>query len=795
MININKKVKTKSAVNPAHTKISLKSADEQDDFAEKIFNTVREPLILLDKEFNVVNASRSFYNFFKVTSNETLGRLFYDLGNHQWNIPKLRELLEKILSQNITFEKFEVEHNFTSIGKRVLLLDARQIERGPGKEKIILLAIEDITENKLAEEELQKSNKKYLGIFENIQDVYFETSIDGTLLEISPSISNVLKGKYRRDDLIGKSMNDLYSDANERKVFLSALQQQGNVADYQITLKNSGGLLIPCSIYAKILFDDKGNPKKIVGSLRDITKRKSAEEALEHERNLFQTLLDNVPDLIYFKDADGRYLLNNRNHLLSLGNKNQEEVIGKTSFDFDPHELAQQYYNDEMHVVQSGKPLFDKEELALRRDTGEQRWHLTSKIPLIDKDGNVKGIVGISRDITKSKRAEEELQKSDNKLKEAMKIAKLGTWDYDVFLDQFTFNDQFYTLFNTTVEREGGYNMSSSHYTQKFVQPDDMSMVGAEIQKSLETTDPNYFVHIDHRIIRADGGVGYITVFIRSEKDVNGRTVKTHGVNQDITERKRAEKEIEEINRHLGELNKTKDKLFSIIAHDLRNPFITILGFCEILQTEFVQLTEDEKLSYITEMKKSAEISYALLQNLLQWSRSQTGHIEFAPQKIDLLKIIKDNIKLVKTSAERKEIDISYKIPESANIIIADEDMLNSIIRNLLTNALKFTMRSGKIEIAVVELQEFVKICVSDTGVGMNEEVRKNLFRLDATHSTVGTDNEAGTGLGLILCKEFVERHGGKIWAESELGKGSKFFFTLKSNFTKTSDSKPDTIM
>ena len=121
--------------------------------------------------------------------------------------------------------------------------------------------------------------------------------------------------------------------------------------------------------------------------------------------------------------------------------------------------------------------------------------------------------------------------------------------------------------------------------------------------------------------------------------------------------------------------------------------------------------------------------------------------------------------------------------------------MLNSIIRNLLTNALKFTMRSGKIEIAVVELQEFVKICVSDTGVGMNEEVRKNLFRLDATHSTVGTDNEAGTGLGLILCKEFVERHGGKIWAESELGKGSKFFFTLKSNFTKTSDSKPDTIM
>src|SRR3989339_1159705 len=156
----NKKGKRKSVDTPSRTKVKLKSADEVSEFAENIINTVREPLLLLDKELRVVKASRSFYDFFEVNSDETIGNLIYDLGNHQWNIPKLRELLETILPEKTTFDNYEVEHDFSTIGKRIMLLNARNIQRRSGKEQIILLAIEDITERKEIEAGLEKTRKE-----------------------------------------------------------------------------------------------------------------------------------------------------------------------------------------------------------------------------------------------------------------------------------------------------------------------------------------------------------------------------------------------------------------------------------------------------------------------------------------------------------------------------------------------------------------------------------------------------------------------------------------------------------
>ena len=160
MVKINKKKATKSTNDPSPLEIKLNSSDEDSQFAENIINTVREPLIVLDQDLKVVTASRSFYDFFKVNPDETIGTLIYDLGNQQWNIPKLKELLETILPEKASFENYEVEHNFPTIGKRIMLLNARQIERAFGKEKIILLAIEDITESKRSEVKIKKFNKE-----------------------------------------------------------------------------------------------------------------------------------------------------------------------------------------------------------------------------------------------------------------------------------------------------------------------------------------------------------------------------------------------------------------------------------------------------------------------------------------------------------------------------------------------------------------------------------------------------------------------------------------------------------
>lgn len=228
----------------------------------------------------------------------------------------------------------------------------------------------------------------------------------------------------------------------------------------------------------------------------------------------------------------------------------------------------------------------------------------------------------------------------------------------------------------------------------------------------------------------------------------------------------------------LNQLCETKDKFFSIIAHDLKNPFITILGFTDLLLTDYSELSDEEKKFYIEEMKKSAELSHNLLQNLLQWSRAQTGRIEFNPQKLELLQIVDKNFLLLKATAEKKQIKLLHEIlPEL--YVYADEEMINTILRNLLTNAIKFTNKEGAVTVNAVAKDSFVEVSVVDSGVGMDQNTIENLFRLDAPHSAIGTDNEAGTGLGLILCKEFVEKHGGKIWVESELGKGSLFKFTI----------------
>ena len=243
-------------------------------------------------------------------------------------------------------------------------------------------------------------------------------------------------------------------------------------------------------------------------------------------------------------------------------------------------------------------------------------------------------------------------------------------------------------------------------------------------------------------------------------------------------ERKRSSDEITRYTEELKQLNATKDRFFSIIAHDLKNPFITILGFTDLLYSDYNELSDDERLSFILEMKKSAELSFNLLQNLLQWSRSQTGRIEFNPKKLGLLKIIDENFLILNNSAEQKQIQLFNQVISTIQVT-ADEDMLNTVFRNLLTNAIKFSNKGGIISIRASAIENFAEIYVSDCGVGMDQKAIDNLFRLEITRSTAGTENETGTGLGLILCKEFIEKNGGTIRVESEVGKGSKFIFTL----------------
>jgi signal transduction histidine kinase len=265
----------------------------------------------------------------------------------------------------------------------------------------------------------------------------------------------------------------------------------------------------------------------------------------------------------------------------------------------------------------------------------------------------------------------------------------------------------------------------------------------------------------------------------------DGKPLMMFGTHTDITERKKAEEEIKLKNEELQKLNASKDKFFSIIAHDLRGPFNAIEGFSIILSEQISEKNYEGIETFAQIIKKTSRQTLDLLTNLLDWSLSQSGRMEFNPGFVELVSLIGEVTLAFLDMAAQKGITIRKVLPQSAPLY-ADKNMISTVLRNLISNALKYTRQNGTVIISVEKQKNELTISVSDTGVGLSKSRIDNLFRIDKSYSTPGTQKEKGTGLGLILCKDFVEKHSGKIWVESEeenlpSGKagGSTFYFSL----------------
>ncbi len=250
----------------------------------------------------------------------------------------------------------------------------------------------------------------------------------------------------------------------------------------------------------------------------------------------------------------------------------------------------------------------------------------------------------------------------------------------------------------------------------------------------------------------------------------------------DISNLKIAEKELMESKEKLQELNATKDKFFSIIGHDLRSPFNSILSFAELLVEQLRENNYQDLNKYAEIIYDSANRAVALVNNLLEWSRIQTGRISFEPTRFDLSAMIDETILLYADAATKKNISLKKRDSELVEVF-ADSSMIDTVIRNLVSNALKFTHPGGKVTVSATQNAQGTKVSVEDNGVGIPAEAMEELFRVDSTYVTSGTNKERGTGLGLVLCKEFIDMHHGKIWVESKKGEGSAFSFILPKIF------------
>ncbi|MGE4569557.1 MAG: ATP-binding protein [Bacteroidales bacterium] len=256
------------------------------------------------------------------------------------------------------------------------------------------------------------------------------------------------------------------------------------------------------------------------------------------------------------------------------------------------------------------------------------------------------------------------------------------------------------------------------------------------------------------------------------EVEIRNKNRELESMNQNL------EKLVDERTAELAEANATKDKFFSIIAHDLKGAFNSLMGLSDFLIADFANLPDSERMEILSHIKAVSDSSYKLLQNLLDWARVQTGKIPFAPAMVDLSMAVENELTFFCGQASQKQIVLKKVFPDATVQAYADLNMLSTILRNLISNALKFTYPGGQVTITVADAGDFAEISVSDTGIGIAPENLQRLFKVSEHVKSYGTNREEGTGLGLILCREFVQKHGGAISVESS-PKGSRFYFTL----------------
>lgn len=309
------------------------------------------------------------------------------------------------------------------------------------------------------------------------------------------------------------------------------------------------------------------------------------------------------------------------------------------------------------------------------------------------------------------------------------------------------------------VDKKNGYDLGKIE-----VQVEKLESIRAQREKEIEAQ--KQFRNFLFALIALSLIVVVLTLYLYIVKQRSNRVLKA------------AHAKVREQNLELKDLNATKDKFFSIISHDLKGPLNSLTSFSSLLINHTDSLSKDEIRMLAKDLDKSLKNLFTLLENLLEWSRSQTGNIEFKPEPFDLSSLLEQNKSLLQTQAQNKNITIENSSGNPMQIY-AHKHSVNTVIRNLISNAIKFTPEGGHITLGMKPEPNKVIIFIKDTGVGMSAEVMQKLFRIDAKHTTKGTADEKGTGLGLILCKEFIEKNGGTIWVESEANKGSVFYFSL----------------
>ncbi len=489
--------------------------------------------------------------------------------------------------------------------------------------------------------------------------------------------------------------------------------------------------------------------------------RKRAEE----NEAKFKILYDRAPDLYYSISTQGIIINCNETFLRTLGYA-RKEVIGRAVFDLIDASVIDYAKGTFEQFLQTGVAK-NRELLVVKKDGTKIVVSLNAEA-VRDEDGKILYSVSCWRDITDQKIAEKELRNSNELLSLFIKQSPIYAFIKKV----------------TSVESRIVYVSDNYH-----------NMVGVKASEMIGKTVAELFdPYFAKQIMEEDWCVVQSGKITRVEQKYNNRIYDTikfpitlddknllAGYSIDITDHVNSSFTIQEQNRELQKMNNDKDVFISILAHDLKNPFNALLGFSSLLVENIRRYDIDKIEKHLKLININSHKAYNLLEDILLWTRTQSGKISYEPQSIDLNEISTEVVENINLSAINKSIRIEW-LNQKEISLFADKNMLTTILRNLLSNAVKFTNWGGLITVIAETSGNWATITVKDNGIGMDENKRSQLFDFTQKSSTSGTGGEPGTGFGLLLCKDFVEKHGGTIWVESEYGKGSSFMFTIPLN-------------
>ena len=624
----------------------------------------------------------------------------------------------------------------------------------------------DITERSKIENSLRESEKRFRTIFEDSPlGVALVESVSGKICEVNQMFASIV-GRTRAEMTNLDWISITHPDDLEADLYNQSQLVSGKINGFQMEKRyiRPDGSFVWINMTISRLIREDNMPMLHLCMIEDITERKAAEEEIRRQADL----LNLAQDSIIVKHFNSRITYWNKGAENTYGWM-RDEVIGKVSY-----ELLETVFPCQLENIKSdliGKGYWEGELTHSTKDGSKiivaSRWQLQK-----DKNNCPVGILEINNDITERKQIEEALFSKSSLLEAQLDSVTEGILVVDDHNIRILINKRFIDLFD--VPKHILEDKEDSKLLQYItgLTKDPMSFLEKINYLNRHTNEKS------HDEIEFKNGLvmdRYSAPIRGKDRDSYGRIWTFH----DITRLKNAELEIKLKNAELQKVTAEKDKFYSIIAHDLRGPLGSIMGMTEMMTDEAENFSEEERKELSLNMKDSVRNTFNLLEQLLQWTGMQRGLTDYKPRILTLKDVVEESLMVFVETARVKSIELNIVIHQQLSVF-ADQNMLQAIIRNLVSNALKFTPSRGIITIkASLAENNFSEISISDTGIGMCNEILKNLFRLDVNTKRLGINGEQSTGLGLLLCQEFVERHGGKIKVESQEGKGSVFSFTM----------------